>query len=92
MRNLREFPERFWGPPRIYGAQFKNHFLALRLQRAHEHKDWRTDWQHVVFSDEPRFNLWNHDDCIRRHAGECCLQDRIIERHSDQTPRVMVWV
>nr|XP_042894794.1 uncharacterized protein LOC122268735 [Parasteatoda tepidariorum] len=29
----------------------------LRLQWVNQHKDWRADWQHVVLSDESRFNL-----------------------------------
>ena len=33
-----------------------NHRL-LRLQWANQHRDWRADWQRVVFSDESRFNL-----------------------------------
>ncbi|GFT03912.1 transposable element Tcb1 transposase [Trichonephila clavipes] len=51
------------------------------------------DWHQVVFSDESRFNLWNHDDHIhvRRYAGERCLPECVIERHSGPTPEVMVW-
>ncbi|GFV36940.1 uncharacterized protein TNCV_4545281 [Trichonephila clavipes] len=35
------------------------------------------------FSDESRFNLWNHDGrlCVRCCAGERCLLGCIIERH-----------
>ncbi|GFW68363.1 transposable element Tcb2 transposase [Trichonephila clavipes] len=40
---------------------------------------------------ESRFNLWDHDDRIRvrRYAGEHCLPECIIERHSGLTPGVM---
>ncbi|GFW58185.1 transposable element Tc1 transposase [Trichonephila clavipes] len=41
-----------------------NH-LGLRLQRAHEHRAWQADWHQVVFSDESRFNLWDHEGRIR---------------------------
>ncbi|GFV70438.1 uncharacterized protein TNCV_4798571 [Trichonephila clavipes] len=38
-------------------------------------------------------NLWDHDGCIRvrRCAGECCLSECVIERHSGLTPGVMVY-
>ncbi|GFU11407.1 transposable element Tcb2 transposase [Trichonephila clavipes] len=47
----------------------------LRLQWVHKHKAWKADWHQVVFSDEPRFNLWDHDGriSVRRYAGERCL-------------------
>ncbi|GFU86785.1 transposable element Tc1 transposase [Trichonephila clavipes] len=65
----------------------------LCLQWAHENRAWQADWHQVVFSDESRFNLWDHDDRIhvRRYAGERCLPGCVIERHSGLTPRVMVW-
>ncbi|GFX23093.1 transposable element Tcb2 transposase [Trichonephila clavipes] len=63
----------------------------LHLQRAHEHKAWQSDWNQVVFSEESRLNLWDHDGCIRvrRYAGERCLPECIIERHSGLTSGVM---
>ncbi|GFW81752.1 transposable element Tcb1 transposase [Trichonephila clavipes] len=65
----------------------------LRLQWAHEHRAWQADWHQVVFSDESRFLLWNHDGRIRvkRYAGECCLPKCVIECHSGLTPVVIVW-
>ncbi|GFV41748.1 transposable element Tcb2 transposase [Trichonephila clavipes] len=65
----------------------------LRLQWAHEHRAWQTDWHQVVFSDESRFNLWNHNGRIRvrRSAGELCLPDYVIERYSGLTSGVKVW-
>ncbi|GIY58064.1 transposable element Tc1 transposase [Caerostris darwini] len=42
----------------------------LRLQWAAQHRDWRADWQHVVFSDESRFNLYYHDGRI--HVRTLC--------------------
>ncbi|PRD27150.1 UNVERIFIED_CONTAM: hypothetical protein NCL1_36157 [Trichonephila clavipes] len=49
----------------------------LHLQWAHEHRAWQADWHQVVFSDESRFNLGNHDGRIRvrRYAGEHCLPE-----------------
>ncbi|GFX63600.1 transposable element Tc1 transposase [Trichonephila clavipes] len=58
-----------------------------RLQRAHEHKAWQVDWHQVVFSDESRFNLWDHVDRIRVrcYAGERCFPECFTERHSTNT-------
>ncbi|GFX12109.1 transposable element Tcb2 transposase [Trichonephila clavipes] len=44
-----------------------------------------------VAVDESRFNLWDHDGRIRvrRYAGERCLPEWVIERHSGLTPGVM---
>ncbi|GFW90034.1 transposable element Tc1 transposase [Trichonephila clavipes] len=43
-------------------------------------------------TDESLFNLWDHDGRIRvrRYAGERCLPECVIERHSGLTPGVMV--
>ncbi|GFV32039.1 transposable element Tcb2 transposase [Trichonephila clavipes] len=40
---------------------------------------------------ESRFSLWEHDGRIRvrRYAGEHCLPESVIERHSGLTPGVM---
>ncbi|GFW01751.1 transposable element Tc1 transposase [Trichonephila clavipes] len=65
----------------------------LRLQWAHEHRAWQADRQQIVFSDESRFNLWDHDGRlrVRRSAGERCLPECVIERQSGLTHGVMVW-
>ncbi|GFW69228.1 transposable element Tcb1 transposase [Trichonephila clavipes] len=56
-------------------------YRRIRLQLAHEHSPWQADGHQVVFSDESRFNLWDHNGCIcpRRCAGERCLSECIIE-------------
>ncbi|GFU42152.1 transposable element Tcb2 transposase [Trichonephila clavipes] len=43
--------------------------------------------------DKSRFNLWDHEGLIRvrRYAGESCLPECVIERHSGLTPGVMAW-
>ncbi|GFV16919.1 transposable element Tc1 transposase [Trichonephila clavipes] len=66
---------------------------GLRLHWANVHRSWSADWQQVVFSDKSRFNLWHHDGRIRvrLYAGERCIPECIIERHSGRTPGVMVW-
>ncbi|GFT15006.1 transposable element Tcb2 transposase [Trichonephila clavipes] len=57
-----------------------------------EPKAFQADWHQVVFSDESRFKLCDHDGRIRvrRYAGERCLPECVIERHSGLTPEVIV--
>ncbi|GFX20902.1 transposable element Tcb1 transposase [Trichonephila clavipes] len=49
----------------------KNH-RQLRLQWTHKRRAWQSDWHQVVFPDESRFSLWDHDGHIRvrLYAGE----------------------
>ncbi|GFY00333.1 transposable element Tcb2 transposase [Trichonephila clavipes] len=49
---------------------------------------WQADWHQVVFSDESRFNLWDHDVRIRftRYVGERYHPECVIERNSSRTP------
>ncbi|GFV72096.1 transposable element Tc1 transposase [Trichonephila clavipes] len=70
----------------------QNH-RRLRLHWANVHRSWRADWLQVVFCDKSRFNLWHHDGRtrVRLYAGERRIPECIIERHSGQTPGVMVW-
>lgn len=77
----------------LYRIPLTANHRRLRRQWALEHRDWRADWHQVVFSDESRFNLWTHDGRVRvrRYAGQRCLPECIIERHSGRTPGVMVW-
>ncbi|GFV65799.1 transposable element Tcb2 transposase [Trichonephila clavipes] len=65
----------------LYRIPLTANHRRLRLQWAHEHRAWQADWHQVVFSDESRINLWDHDGCIRfrRHAGERCLPECVIE-------------
>ena len=44
----------------------------------------QADWHQVVFSDESRFNSQDFDSRIRvtRYAGQRCLLECVIERHS----------
>ncbi|GFY25322.1 transposable element Tcb2 transposase [Trichonephila clavipes] len=73
------------------GIPFTENYRRLRLQWAHEHRAWQADWHQVVFSDESSFNLSDHDGRIRvkRYAGEHCLPECVIERHSGLKPGVM---
>ncbi|GFW93563.1 putative DD41D transposase [Trichonephila clavipes] len=72
----------------LYRISLTANHQRLRLQWAYEHRAWQADWYHVVFSDESRFNLWDHN-CrirVRRYAGEHCIPECVIKRHSDLTP------
>ncbi|GFU79842.1 transposable element Tcb2 transposase [Trichonephila clavipes] len=57
---------------RLYRIPLTANHRCLHLQWDHEHRAWQADWQQIVFSDESRFNLWDHDGCIRvrRYARE----------------------
>ncbi|GFV30534.1 transposable element Tcb2 transposase [Trichonephila clavipes] len=46
----------------------------------------------AFIQNESRFNLWNHDGriSVRRYAGEHCLPECVIERHSGLTTGVML--
>ncbi|GFS49180.1 transposable element Tcb2 transposase [Trichonephila clavipes] len=49
--------------------------------------------QNSQMGDESRFNLWDHDGCIRvrRHADERGLPECVIEPHSGLRPGDMLW-
>ncbi|GFX13501.1 transposable element Tcb2 transposase [Trichonephila clavipes] len=61
----------------LYRIFLSANHRRLRLQRALEHRAWKADWHHFVFSDDSRFNLWDHDGYIhvRRYASERCLPE-----------------
>ncbi|GFW08360.1 transposable element Tc1 transposase [Trichonephila clavipes] len=73
------------------GDPLTANYRWLCLQWPHEHRAWKADWHQVVFSVKSRFNLWDHDGHVRvrRYAGERCLPECVIERHSGLAPRVM---
>ncbi|PRD32173.1 UNVERIFIED_CONTAM: tc3a [Trichonephila clavipes] len=51
----------------------------------------RTASSRQLAAHESRFNLWDHD-CrirVRRSAGELCLPESVIERHSGLTSAVI---
>ncbi|GFS65263.1 transposable element Tcb1 transposase [Trichonephila clavipes] len=76
----------------LYRIHLAANHRRLRLQWAHEHRAWQAAWPQVVFSDELRFNLGDHDGRIRvRHyVGERCFPECVIERYSAITPGIMV--
>ncbi|GFS61439.1 transposable element Tcb2 transposase [Trichonephila clavipes] len=41
----------------LYRIPLTANHRQMRMQWAHEHRSWQSDWHQVVFSDESRFNL-----------------------------------
>ncbi|GFV37051.1 transposable element Tc1 transposase [Trichonephila clavipes] len=74
----------------LYRIPLAANHRRLRLQWAREHRAWQADWHQVAFSEESRFNLWDHELQIRvrRYTGERCLPECVIERHNGLTPGV----
>ncbi|GFT01768.1 transposable element Tcb2 transposase [Trichonephila clavipes] len=63
----------------LYRISLTANHRRLRLQWAHEHRACQADWHQVVFSDESRLNLWDHDGRIRvrRYAGDDAFQSAL---------------
>ena len=47
----------------------------------------------LIFSDQSRFNMWDHDDRIRLrcYVGENLLPERVIERLNARIHGIIVW-
>ena len=73
---------------------FTANHRRLRLQWAPEHRAWQDDWYRVVFSDETRINLSDHDERVhvRHYAGQRCFQrtlsNDIVAEHPELWPEV----
>ncbi len=71
----------------------------LTGRHRHSRRDWirthlgRTNWRHVVFSDESRFNLFHNDKRTRvyRRRGERFADNTVIEGDRFGGGSVMVW-
>lgn len=66
----------------------------LRLNFAREHEDWTwVDWSVVLFSDESKINLYQHDGTsyVHRRAGEDMLPECITHTRKFGGGGVMVW-
>ncbi|GFU34317.1 transposable element Tcb1 transposase [Trichonephila clavipes] len=55
----------------------------LRHQWCDEQRTWTTEWNEIVFTDEPCFCLQHYDGQIRvwRHRGERLLNCCVMHRH-----------
>ncbi|GFW15015.1 transposable element Tcb1 transposase [Trichonephila clavipes] len=70
------------------------HPLTLRSEWCRERGNWTAEeWNHVVFSDESRFNLSWHDNRGRvwKPHGERLNSVFALQRHTATTAVVMVW-
>ncbi|GFW63336.1 transposable element Tc1 transposase [Trichonephila clavipes] len=83
--------DRFCAMVPLYRIPFTGNHRGLRMQWFPEHRTWQGVWRQVIFSDDSRFNLGDHDGRIRvrSYAGERCLPEGVIERHSGLTPGVI---
>lgn len=63
-----------------------------QLEWGHVKKHWWAEWQQILFYDK-HFNLSHQNGCIcvQQHCGEWHLVARIVQRHTNPTPGVMVW-
>ncbi|GFT32950.1 transposable element Tc3 transposase [Trichonephila clavipes] len=54
---------------------------------------WVAEWNEVVFTDESRICLQQHDGRIRvwRHRGKRMLNSCFMHRHTGPAPGIMVW-
>ncbi|GFW13582.1 transposable element Tcb1 transposase [Trichonephila clavipes] len=57
---------------------------CLRRQWCDERWTWTTEWNDIVFTDQPRFCLQHHDGRIQvwRHHGERLLNCCVMHRHN----------
>ncbi|GFY15285.1 transposable element Tcb2 transposase [Trichonephila clavipes] len=65
-----------------------------RLECCRARGNWTTaEWNHVVFSDESRFNLRSDDNRVRvwRPRGEHFNPAFVLQQHTVPTADVMVW-
>ncbi|GFT64255.1 transposable element Tc1 transposase [Trichonephila clavipes] len=71
------------GRRKVISARDDRHLLRMagNDRTASSRQAWQADRQQVVFLDESRFNLWDHDGriCVRRYAGERYLPECVIE-------------
>ncbi|GFW52782.1 transposable element Tcb1 transposase [Trichonephila clavipes] len=71
----------------------KQNHRRLCRQWCDERRMWAAEWNEVVFTDESRICLQQHDGRIRvwRHRGKRMLNSCLIHRHTGPAPGIMVW-
>ncbi|GFV90942.1 uncharacterized protein TNCV_1248311 [Trichonephila clavipes] len=76
---------------KVTSARDDRHLLCRMVVNDRTPSSWLLAARWSTATDESRFNLWDHDGriCARRYAGEPCLLEFVIERHSDLTPEIM---
>jgi len=62
----------------------------MRLNFARTHMTWSTQWQHVVFSDEKKFNLEGSDG-YNYYFHDLRKEEHYLDRLHSRVGGVMVW-
>ncbi|GFY06548.1 transposable element Tcb2 transposase [Trichonephila clavipes] len=88
-RRLAEVHLGSWCPLRVAPTHRR-----LHLEWCHARGNWTAvEWNHVIFSDESRFNLRSDDNRVRvwRSRGDHLNPAFALRRHTASPARVMVW-
>ncbi|GFW71572.1 transposable element Tcb1 transposase [Trichonephila clavipes] len=77
----------------LLGLPLTQNHRRLRRQWCDERRMWAADWNEVVFTNESRICLQNHDGWIRvwRHRGERLLNSCVMHRHIGPAPGIILW-
>ncbi|GFW58833.1 transposable element Tcb1 transposase [Trichonephila clavipes] len=77
----------------LLGLPLTQNHRRLHHQWCDERRMWVAEWNEVVFTDESRICLQNHDGPIRvwRHRGEKMLNSCVMHRHTAPALGIMVW-
>ncbi|GFV48435.1 transposable element Tcb1 transposase [Trichonephila clavipes] len=78
----------------LLGLPFTQNHRRLHGQWCDERRLWAAEWNEVVFTDESRICLQNHDVriIVWRHRGERMLNSCVMHRHTGPAPGIMEWV
>ncbi|GFT60226.1 transposable element Tcb2 transposase [Trichonephila clavipes] len=91
-RRLAEGHLRSWCPLGV--LPFSSTHRLLRLEWCHARGNWTAEeWNHLVFSDESRFNLSSDDNRLRvwRPRRERLNPAFALQQHTAPTAGAMVW-
>ncbi|GFX32035.1 transposable element Tcb1 transposase [Trichonephila clavipes] len=77
----------------LFGLPLTQNHRRLLHQWCDERRMWAAEWNEVVFTDESRICLQNHEGRIRvwRHRRERMLNSCVMHRHTGPAPGIMVW-
>ncbi|GFS91469.1 transposable element Tcb1 transposase [Trichonephila clavipes] len=77
----------------LLGLPLTQNQKRLHRQWCYDRRMWVAEWNEVVFTDESRICLQNHDGRIRvwRHRGEKMLNSCVTHHHTGPAPGIMVW-
>ncbi|GFV68953.1 transposable element Tcb2 transposase [Trichonephila clavipes] len=77
----------------LLGLPLTQNHRRLHIPWCDERRIWAAERNEVVFTDESRICLQNHDGRIRvwRHRGERMLNSSFMHRHTGPAPGIMVW-